>query len=96
MRGTQSSESESRRTAALMLGRFLYFRLLMHATEKEHASVDQNNAANLATQNLPVFNSFLRQVVIFMLLGRVLGMVGLAGWHLRTERIRHDDGFFPM
>jgi len=26
--------------------------------EKEHASVDQTNAANLATLNLPVFNSF--------------------------------------
>src|SRR2546422_1004457 len=36
----------------------LFFRLLMHATEKEHASVDQTNAANLATLNLPVFNGF--------------------------------------
>jgi len=34
MRGTQSSESESPRTAALMLGRFLFFRLLMHAKKR--------------------------------------------------------------
>src|SRR5712692_8978435 len=43
-----------------MLWAVFVFRLLMHATEKEHASVDQTNAANLAiaTLNLPVFNSF--------------------------------------
>ena len=58
MRGTQSSESESPRTAALMPWAVFVFSAPDACQEKEHASVDQTNAANLATLNLPVFNSF--------------------------------------
>src|SRR2546425_6062269 len=60
MRGTQSSESESPRTAALMPWAVFVFSAPDACQEKEHASVDQTNAANLviATLNLAVFNSF--------------------------------------
>src|SRR3989442_13256440 len=87
MRGTQSSESESPRNDRPDARAVFVFSAPDACQEKEHASVDQTNAANLAiaTLNLPVFNSFLRQVVIFMLLGRVLGVVGLAGWHLEQN-----------
>ena len=60
MRGTQSSESESPRNDRPDARAVVVFSAPDACQEKEHASVDQTNAANLAiaTLNLPVFNSF--------------------------------------
>src|SRR2546428_6528175 len=58
MRGTQSSESESPRNDRPDAWAVFVFSALDACQEKEHASVDQTNAANLATLNLPVFISF--------------------------------------
>ena len=59
MRGTQSSESESPRNDRPDARAVVVFSAPDACQEKEHASVDQTNAANLAiaTLNLPVFNS---------------------------------------
>src|SRR3989449_4508005 len=60
MRGTQSSESESPRNDRPDARAVVVFSAPDACQEKEHASVDNTNAANLAiaTLNLPVFNSF--------------------------------------